>query len=163
MGTRDLVGSLVTLRSVQRDFLTSYCKMFSRKVRHALHVTSLYAEGRYMLACAETTQAHFFYVIFENTSGLLIGAIAIRNKDQYRGQLYGWLNENFWGRGLYQQAISLAAYHYFQSTREPFFTACVDSANKRGYHALKKSGFADIGVTNGPYGLQYKLLLRSKK
>lgn len=162
MGTGDLKGSLVTLRLVQHDFLEAYCAMFSPAVRRALNVKSLYAEGRYVLDWLATPLQDFFYGIFDNNSGLFVGAIAIRHKEQYAGQLYGWLNEDFWGRDFYQEALALIALMYFKKTQELFFTAHVDIGNQRGYYALKKCGFADMGFVCGPYGLQYKLLLRRK-
>jgi hypothetical protein len=40
-----------------------------------------------------------------------------------------------------------------------YYTANVDVENLRSYYALKKFGFIDSGIKNGPYGMQYKLFL----
>jgi len=157
-------GELVELQPLQRDFFDEYLSMFSPVVREPLRVPSLENEHSYLeqqLKKAQQGQTHF-YCIFDTADQQLIGAIEIRDSAENAGQLYCWLNERFWGGGRYQEALELAAQSYFQATGQRYFTAHVDIANKRSYFALKKCGFADLGLRHGPYGLQYTLALRKK-
>jgi RimJ/RimL family protein N-acetyltransferase len=164
MGSGELVGTRVTLRVVCVDFLSEYCRMFSVTVRTVLHVSSLYVEGKYVLRfCHNKSKKNvFFYCIFDNTTQQLIGAVAIRDVQESAGQLYAWINEQFWGGGRYQEALTLACEQYFTLTQFCVLTAHVDMSNKRSYYALKKNGFADVALKNGPYGKQYVLVLRKK-
>lgn len=158
----DLVGRMVTLRPLQHSYIDDYLLMFSPLVRKALQVTALDSERTYLNEQIEQMKQgrYPFYVIFDNQDQKLIGAIAIR--DVYKGQLYSWLNEAYWGQGRYQEALQLIAQSYFKLTQEHFFTARVDVSNRRSYAALKKAGFADTGISEGPFGKQYELIYRKK-
>ena len=101
-----------------------------------------------------------FYCIY--LSHQLIGAIAIRNKDRYAGQLYGWLHEAHRSKCFYQEAVMLIAHTYFTLTQELIISAHVDCDNIISYKAHKKAGFADTGISQGPYGKQFELILRNK-
>ncbi len=159
-----LSGSLVTLKRLTRKFVPDYLSMFSECVAIKLHVPSVQNEAQYIADrlkrpnCADL----FFYCIFENDSNQLIGALEIRDAEEYPGQLYTWLNQEFWGGNRFQEAMRLAVDYYFQKTNQPQIIAHVDVNNARSYRALKKAGFADIGMKNGPSGKQYVLLLRKK-
>lgn len=102
----------------------------------------------------------FFYCIFDNTDNCLIGAIEIRDQQQCAGQLYSWLNERYWGGGRYQESLDLITKVYFKHANVSYYTARVDVKNKRSYYALKKYGFADAGLFQGPHGKQYDLIVR---
>ena len=137
--------------------------MFSECVAASLHVPSLPNEENYIFDhIKKQSKNNFFYCIFENSSNQLIGAIEIRDSDHYPGQLYTWLNEQFWGGNRFQEAMYLFADYYFKKTQYNQIRAHVDLQNARSYGALKKAGFADIGMKNGPCGKQYVLLLRKK-
>jgi RimJ/RimL family protein N-acetyltransferase len=162
-GDRDNHTTSINLVLLSYGQVQSYLAMFSPMVQSLVHVSSVSAEQAYVLyRIGQNAAAPFFYGIIEQLSYQLIGAIDIRDPFTSAGQLYCWLNEQFWGRGYIQQAIALAAQDYFRCTQERYFNAHVDVANLRSYYALKKAGFADYGFYNGPRGRQYNLILRKK-
>lgn len=165
MNYQELVNDIIIARPLQEIFIESYLNAFSELVRKALHVTSVAAEKQYLHEQIVQMQQgkSCFYCIFDRTDNNLIGAIAIRDVHLYKGQLYSWINEKYWGKGYYQQALHLVAREYFRVTHELYFTAQVDVSNIRSYKALKKAGFADWAISEGPYGKQYELLLRKEK
>lgn len=160
----ELPGSLVTLRPLDQTHFNDYLTMFSHTVRQMLHVPDLSNELVYLQDRFEQQQQGktCFFCIFDNIRTTLIGALEIRDQAQHAGQLYCWINERYWGGGRCQEALALAAQAYFQLTQQQFFTAHVDVTNVRSYHALCKSGFAQAGFYNGPYGRQYQLIYRNK-
>jgi RimJ/RimL family protein N-acetyltransferase len=135
--------------------------MFSPKVRELLHVSSKDSEIIYLEHRLEKQKKGetFFFCIFENKSKKLIGAIEIRNPKETDSQLYSWLNEKYWGTGMYQEALGLLSKKYFNETNEKIYRAKVDISNLRSYKALKKHGFIDVGLKKGPQGKQYILVL----
>jgi len=165
MVRNELQGDLVTLRKLDPEYFNEYVRMFSPTVQELLHATSAQAELNYLEDRVEKMEQEktLFYCIFSNATHQLIGAVEIRNEQEASGQLYIWLNENFWGTGFYQEAIRLISQEYFRNSNRPFFNAHVDVTNKRSYKALKKCGFAEHGFYKGPYGKQYDLVLRKKK
>lgn len=198
-----LVGKIVTLRPLDKSYFQDYMSMFSETVKKFLHVKHDESEIKYLETRLENKG--FFYCIFLNTENKLsenklenklIGAIEIRDLTESDGQLYSWVNENYWGSGAYQEALTLISKKYFEicdagikntgvcsteicdtgtcgvcdksvgsrtnaTARCKYYTANVDAENLRSYYALKKFGFIDAGVKNGPYGLQYRLILLS--
>jgi RimJ/RimL family protein N-acetyltransferase len=162
MGYRELRGRQITLKIFSKKQLTSYFTSFSSTVQLLLHVTTLEQEYAY-LGDIEQEKNDWFYTIFCNHVNELVGAIGIREQNKLRGQLYCWLNEQFWGRGYCQESVFLLAKEYFCNTGNQFFTAHVDTDNKRSYYALKKCGFIDFGIINGSYGKQYILIMLNKK
>ena len=161
---REIRGELVTLRELEPEYFDEYIKMFSPKVRQTLHVSSINSELEYLHDRLDKIEQGltFFYCIFVHKTNTLIGAVEIRNELEAAGQLYIWLNEEYWGTGIYQEGVRLCAQEYFKNSSRPFFNAHVDISNKRSYRALKKCGFAELGFYNGPYGKQYDLVLRKK-
>jgi RimJ/RimL family protein N-acetyltransferase len=152
----------VTIRSLIESDLDDYERLFTPHVRAALHVSSSGAERIYIterIAQHETGTTFLFGVFCDDE---LIGALEIRAATTSRGQLYCWLNEQFWGNGYFRTALELAASFYFQHSNERYITAHVDCDNLRSYRALKKAGFADAGFQNGPHGRQYELIYRRK-
>lgn len=158
----EIKGRLVTLKPLKESFFTDYLKMFSPKVRELLHVVEQESELEYLQDRLEKQKEGkiFFYCVFENKENTLIGAIEIRNPQETDSQLYSWINEKYWGTGMYQEALSLVSEEYFEKTDEKYYNANVDVENMRSYKALKKHGFIDIGISKGPHGKQYKLILR---
>lgn len=157
------VSGGIFLESLTEEYVASYLASFSRIVQALVHVSDREAERVYVEECLikQKENKTFFYCIVQQKN-TCIGAIEIRSEWEYLGQLYCWLNEQYWGIGIFQQAMVFAAHDYFMQTNALFFTAHVDQGNKRSYWALKKCGFADFGFVAGPRGLQYRLALRKK-
>ncbi len=153
-------GSLITLWPLSSAHLDSYLKNYSCLVQRLLHVVDSVQERIYLETCLET--ASFFYIISPKKTMNVIGAIEIR-RPTYRSQLYCWLNEDYWGKGYFQEAMQLLAWHYFKTTGNTTICACVDYTNERSFYALKKAGFQEKRITPGPYGLQYELLLKNRR
>ncbi len=158
MQAGELRGDTVILRLLEQNHLARYCAQLSPSVCAALHMSDIASEYTYL--CERLNTQPFLYSIFDKRDDHLIGGLEIRSSDISRGQLYCWLNETYWGSGRFREALALASGEYFKHSNEPFFTAHVDVCNKRSYWALKKCGFADIGMGDGPYGKQYKLIKR---
>jgi len=159
----ELKGDHITLRILSPENISEYIKQFSPEVRKFLHVTSALAELTYLHEAIKkvVAQKTFFYCIF-NQSNVLVGALEIRDAEQYPGQLYAWLNERYWGTGIFQESLAVAVPVYFQWSSMAYLNAHVDIDNKRSYCALKKVGFTDVGWYNGPYGKQYDMILRKQ-
>lgn len=158
-----LVGERVELRALCLEYVAEYLTMFSPIVCYWLHADvgaeRAYIEQQCIQQARGLTQ---FFCIFDKQYNRLIGAIEI-NAASHRGHLYAWLNEQYWGGGRYQEALALATHAYFVTTDAPFFTAHVDVANKRSYHALRKMNFAPCGLIEGPHGKQYIMVLRNTR
>lgn len=151
----------ITIKPLTQELIPLYLEAFSEPVKRALHVTNNSSEEEYLLTHLVDPGASVFFVIF--LGDICIGAIAIRDKKRFPGQLYSWVNHEYWGKGYYQQALLLALDAYFQATGELYCTAHVDVSNIRSYKSLKKVGFADRALIAGPYGKQFELIYRSKK
>lgn len=152
----------IMLMSFTPAYTEQYLSVFSPLVRDILHVTSLESERAYLIQLMQESSPFFFGVMLEPVHEF-IGAIAIRNPQLYAGQLYCWMHEKYWGAGYFQQALADAAAFYFAQTNYDFFTARVDLHNMRSYQALKKCGFIDRALVQGPYGLQFELVRRREK
>ena len=154
-----LYGDHILLRPLSYEHVFQYLISFTHPVRNILHVPDLEAEYRYLShrLLLQDKQTIFFYSIFEQRTDILVGAIEIRGTE-FPGQLYTWLHPDYWGRDYFQEALMLLAAYYFGVTHESYFTARVDADNMRSYHALKKVGFADYAIVEGPYAKQYELL-----
>jgi RimJ/RimL family protein N-acetyltransferase len=152
-------GLLITLWPLSLVHIDSYLKNYSRLVQTLLHVVDSSQERLYLEKCIELSS--FFYVISPKKTTNIIGGIEIRHPT-YRSQLYCWLNEEYWGKSYFQEAMQLLAYHYFKTTGHSSIGACVDYANERSFYALKKAGFQEKRIAPGPYGLQYELILKNR-
>ena len=159
-----LTGTHVYLRELREEFFTQYLAAFSERVKKCLHVSQSSSEIAYLSSRLkrQNKSSGLFFCVFNKKTDKLIGAIEIRAQEETDNQLYSWLNEHYWSKGLYQEALRLASQEYFVRSNHIFFQANVDVSNKRSYYALKKYGFADTGLCNGPYGKQYQLVLRKK-
>lgn len=164
MNCDELCGNKVVLRLLSHFYFPEYLCMFSPTVRMALHVSDTQSELCYLKE--RLIKMHdgktLFYCIFDKQADQLVGGIEIRDDQIHRGQLYSWMNEDFWGGGRYQEALALASQEYFKSFNALFFNAHVDIVNQRSYHALRKFGCAQGGYCNGPNGKQYNLIIRKR-
>lgn len=160
----EISGERVLARPLAEQHITDYLRMFSNTVRALLHVQSLESEYEYLHACIKKMREGLthFYCLFNVGDDQLIGAIEIRSYQENRGQLYSWLNEQYWGSGYYQEALGLVAACYFEQTARTFFSVHIDVENKRSYRALKKCGGAHIGICHGAYGKQYQMIIRRR-
>ena len=145
-------GSLVTLRIMKEDYFVDYHNMFSSTVRKFMefpdYITLDYTI-RYLKMEMEKSKRgeQILYAIFDNKENKMIGAIEVREKNDYDpGQLGNWVNENYWGGGRYQEALKLMTQTYFKVHPEAkSYNAHVRLWNKRSYFGLKKFGFKDAG------------------
>jgi len=165
MEIHELKGRDITLRPLRIEYVDQYLKSFSADVQSAVFVDSPQSECEYLTECIQKSGQGdaVFLCIFENLHDVLIGAIEIRPSPQHSGQLYCWLNEEYRGKGMLKEAMLLAAQAYFKLTGRIFFNAHVDISNHRSYRALKKCGFADMGMSRGPRGAQYELVFRRRE
>jgi hypothetical protein len=113
MGTDNLVGEIVTLKILDKSYFQGYMSMFSETVKKFLHVKHDESEIKYLETRLENKS--FFYCIFLNTENKLVGAIEIRDLSESDGQLYSWVNENYWGSGAYQEALAIISKKIFRS------------------------------------------------
>lgn len=153
-------SQIVSCDELKAVYIEPYLHMFSPHVRTVLAVPSLEAERTYVqthLQLHLSGHTHF-YVIKNPQTHALIGAIEIRDAYAYRGQLYCWLHEQYWGSGYFTVAMQWVIQDYFKKTGALFFNALVAVENKRSYYALKKCGFIDSGYQAGGGDDQYELL-----
>lgn len=147
----EIKGSVITLRTMKEAYFVDYHNMFSLEVRRNLEypeeitldftISQLRAEMK-----AHQERRMLLYCIFDNTENKLIGSLEIREKnDRDPGQLGCWINENYWGKGRFQEALDLITKTYFALTNAPDYIAHVRLWNKRSYNALKKYGLKDAG------------------
>ncbi len=152
-----------TVRPLQVGDIDAYLRMFSYKVRAALHVDTVAAERVYLQECLQLQSkglTHFYVICADE---MIIGALEIRNAIySFHGQLYCWLHEYYWGSGIFKQACLAVAQDYFFKTGDYLISAYVDYSNPRSFRALQKVGFAHSGITFGAHGIQYELLLRRR-
>lgn len=158
-----LIGDDIELKKLSEDFFYEYLQMFSEIVQKSVAATQ---EGElgYLHAQLEKQKngKTFFLCIFEKTTQRLIGAIEIRSK-AYRGQLYNWVNELYWGSGFYQEAFYLAVQAYFgDHPDEDHFNAWVDVSNKRSLKALQKLGCTVEGVRSDVREDQYEVICKKQ-
>src|SRR3990167_11383736 len=154
-----LYGETIALYPLTHAHIEAYLSAFSPLIMSYLHVTDSSSERAYLIDRIE--RQAFFYVMITFSDQRLVGAIEIRDP-VYRSQLYCWINENFWAKGYFMQALSLATNHYFGITGENSITARVDCNNARSYKSLSKYGFKEHKKIPGAYGPQYELLLDRK-
>lgn len=114
-----------------------------------------------MLAVDSVQEEQNYLINQYNEENEVISAIEIRETSQHAGQLYCWLNEAFWGKGLLHETMCLVSQEYFKNT-EIFLNAHVDVKKRTKLFRLKKSEFTDSGFIKGLCGKQYELILRKK-
>lgn len=156
MKLESLFGQTVALYPLSHDHIDAYLAAFSPLVMSALHVSDHRSERDYLLD--RIARQAFFYVIVTFDTRCLIGAIEIR-EPVYRSQLYCWINEQFWGKNYFRQALCLATDYYFQVTGQSSISARVDCRNTRSYKSLTSYGFKEQKKVPGGYGPQYELEL----
>lgn len=148
----EVKGKIITLRALKKDYFIDYHNAFSTIVRQnlefpefiTLDYTLHYLQDQ--LSKAQSGKI-LLYCIFDNKDKKLIGEIEIREKnDDDPGQFGWWINEAYWGGGRAREALKLIADIYFRlKPQEKSFIAHVRLWNKRGYNAIKKAGFVDVG------------------
>lgn len=138
-------------------WIDAYLQRFSDEVQAVLHVKGIGSERAYLVQRIKE-EVPFFFVLLDQLSKEVMGAIEIRHPT-HRSQLYCWINERWWGTGRFKSAMLQAAHFYFEKSGESTITACVDCENVRSYYALKKVGFLEKGIAQGPHGLQYEMIL----
>lgn len=155
--------TLVYIRFFEPSYIEYYFNNLSQAVCSVLHIVSADQEQDYLLNELEQQRKGntLIFALFSHAHHFL-GIIMIRSSEKSRGQLYCWIHERWWNFGYFGQGMQLAQQEYFSLTNDFFFTAHVDVSNVRSYYALKKNGFADLGICQGPYGLQYELIMRKK-
>lgn len=151
-------GHRVVLYPLASEHIEVYLTNYSACVQKLLYVHDLFYERAYLQERLNDKDA-FFYVIFAKLHHTFLGAIEIRTPF-YRSQLYCWLNERYWGKGYFQEAMLLVAEQYFQASGEHCIMARIDCTNRRSFQALKKVGFEQIALVQGSYGPQYEMILR---
>jgi RimJ/RimL family protein N-acetyltransferase len=149
---QEVKGKIVTLRQLKEEYFVSFHNMFSNLVRKNLEFPEFITLGytiRYLqeLQRKASEGKMLVYCIFDNKDNKLIGAINIKEKSEaVLGQLGWWINEAYWGGGRAQEALTLMSKTYFKlKPHEKSYIAHVRLWNKRGYLALKKNGFQDVG------------------
>jgi len=159
-----LNGKNIILQNLQEQDEQAYLKAFSQEVRSALRVSSIESERLYLQEqfLLQQQKKIYFYVIFDKKTEVLIGAVHVRSADFSPGQLYTWVHHDYWGMGAFQEAVLLASQDYFRHTGSLYLDATVDCDNIRSYKALKKAGFADIGINEGQFGKQFVIILRNR-
>lgn len=157
----EIRGAFLKICRLSAQDIQEYLSAFSPAVRHALRVSSCDLEYIYLqeqLKQQEQGQTDFYAIRITQTNAL-IGAIEIRNPAIYRGHLYTWIHERFWGTGYFKQALYLVTQEYFSTHSDRYITAYVDQSNKRSYKAFKKCGFIDSAYHIGRDEIEYELLL----
>lgn len=158
MGLKSIPGEHIFLETLTKEHIPAYLRSFSEKVQEILKVNTVASERSYLEQRCENEEA-FFYVIKDRSTAEIIGAIEIRNA-VFRSQLYCWINEHWWGRGYFLDAIKIAIALYFLQTGLQTISARVDCDNGRSFRALQKAGFHSNGIVDGPRGKQFELLLK---
>ena len=150
----------VYVKELSVEYVQDYLDMFSTTVQKVLGVTSLWNEFEYVHTqiAKQKEGKTFLYGIFESTKNLLIGSIEIRSTE-YRGQLYTWLHEDYWGKGFFQDAFTLVRCDYFKKNKEmKEFTARVDVSNTASLKALLKAGCKLLRTCKGPREDQHEIV-----
>jgi len=144
-----LVGKLVTLKGLCRNYFQSYHAMFSPTIRETIGVPKeqTFEETEKFLQKRLTEMldnAILFYCIFDNAENKLIGSLELREPDFSNGQLGCWINENYWGGGRYQEALDLLLQEYFARSGRMSVNAFIKQKNIRSLKAHEKYGFKII-------------------
>lgn len=137
-----IVGKIITLKTLQESYFQEYYKMFSPTVRQALGLnaeSNLEETSNFLKTIMTDPQHKMLYCIFDNGTKKLIGSIVIRTSEHINGQLGSWVNENFWGENRYQEALKLVLQKYFETCDSIF--AFVKVINIRSLNAHQKAGF----------------------
>lgn len=146
----NIKGNVVTLKQLKEENFIDFHNIFSSIVRKNLefpeHITLSYTINYLKEEMQKArTGKMLWYGIFDNKENKLIGSIEIRDlNDTDPGQLGCWINEHYWGKGRFQEALDLISKAYFQlKPNEKQYIAHVRLWNKRSYYALKKYGFKE--------------------
>lgn len=147
MPPETITGDVITLKRLDPIYFKDYYAMFSPTVRKAIGILKkpTSAETKTFLSqrIQEVAQKKMlYYLIFDNKEKTLIGAIEIRDPSYPKGQLGTWINEQYWGKGRYQEALNLMLHAYFDwKENTDTVTAHIEKTNIRSLKAHKKYGF----------------------
>ncbi len=157
---KEIEGERIILRSLHPSLFESYLMRFSEKIRSILGVDSLEEERRYLYKHYQRMQegeVHFF-CIFLKKKNELIGGIEIRSAE-FRGNFYGWIHEQFWSQGLFQDALRTAVHYYFEKYPHEFvLTAWIDESNHSSLAVFERVGFLKHLKHKGPREDQWELI-----
>ncbi len=162
---KKLEGERIILHPLDPSLFDSYLSHYSETVQKILGVKTLEEEHRYLQLHYEKMQEGLvlFFCIFLKKTNELVGALEIR-PSEYRGNFYGWLHENFWSQGLFQEALQVLIEYYFNKyPSESALTAWVDQSNKRSLKTFEKVGFKKHFKRKGPREDQWELKFSFKK
>lgn len=154
---------MVELKDLDYSHIAIYKKLFEPNLWPYLQVACWEDEEAYLELCLTRKERGiptFFYLIYAPKENAYVGAIQIRLPDENPGQLYCWINKQYWGKGYLQEAIKKTATIYFNETGLTEFTARVYCENPRSYKALLKAGFEPVGIGSGLYGNQWILIFK---
>ena len=156
-----LESKRMIIKPFERFCVPAYMNAYSAKVQAILHVTDKHYEYEYI--CQKILDKNsFFYILILKTNEFLIGAVEIR-QPSYQSQIYAWLNELYWGRSYFFEAMSALLPHYFKKTGEVFVRARIDIKNKRSLAAFERLGFFQLGIVSGSFGPQIQLQLNNNQ
>jgi RimJ/RimL family protein N-acetyltransferase len=154
---------MISLVPLELSLIDRYLGALSPRVADLLHISCLEQEKQYIMPYCEKNLMWPFFVILESAEGNAIGGIQIRSPEISVGQLYCWINEQYWGKGHFRAALIQACRTFFtHNSEESLITAHVEVTNERSYYALKKVSFCDKGIRLGSYGPEYELVLLKK-
>jgi len=157
---KSVEGDRVVLRPLEPSLFEQYLARFSEKVRLFLGVDSIDDERRYLAMHYQRMQegsVHFF-CIFLKDSQEMVGAVEIR-PPEFRGNFYGWIHENYWAQGLFQDAVRTSLHYYFTHYPHEFvLTAWVDESNVGSIVAFERVGFMRHLKHKGPREDQWELI-----
>ena len=156
---KELEGERIILHPLEPSLFDCYLAHYSETVQKMLGVKTLEEERNYLQMHYQKMQegsVHFF-CIFLKEANELIGALEIR-PETYRGNFYGWLHENFWSKGLFQEALHvLIPYYFSKNPSQTSLTAFIDFSNKRSIETFERAGFTKFCKRKGPREDQWEL------
>lgn len=157
---KEIKGNVVSLQLLKEDHFLDYHNMFSDTVRKSLefpkHISLAYTIAFLRSEMKKTARGEqILYMIFDNKDNKLIGGVEIREEnDDDPGNLGCWVNENYWGKGRFQEALRLINKEYFRLRPDrKNYIVFIRDWNKRSYHAFKKFGYEEVtraAVKRGP-------------
>ncbi len=142
---QELVGSLITLRVFEADFIPELFAIISLQSKQG---------RRFERPVFNTTKVFFLdslermsdclgilYGIFDQQTDVLLGAIEIREPNADQGQLQVWLHDAYFSRGHYQEILQLLLPVYFSWSKRMWLNARVEASNSSSVRAHEKAHF----------------------
>ena len=157
---KEVKGKVISLKLLTEQHFLDYHNMFSDTVRKNLefpkHISLGYTMAYLRSEMKKTERGEqLLYMIFDNKDNTLIGGVEIReDNDLDPGNLGCWVNENYWGKGRFQEALKLINEEYFRLRPDrKEYIVFIRKWNKRSFHAFKKFGYEEVtraAVKMGP-------------